>query len=95
MDRDLERAVELIENGKLKRIEGYNMDLWQVTGSHWDYLVAPPNFCTCEHFLLRCTKKQGDICYHLLAVNMAEREKIPVIEMKLDEVIHLLWKTAP
>ncbi|RMG33899.1 MAG: hypothetical protein D6732_11265 [Methanobacteriota archaeon] len=95
MSDDVERAVTLIAEGKLKRITGYGVDLWQVTGSHWDYLVVNPDFCTCEHFIIRCTKEPGSVCYHLLAVGMADREKVPEIRLELDDVVHLLWKTAP
>lgn len=87
--------MELIENGKIKRIVGYSLDYWLVTGSTWDYLVIGDNYCTCDHFIVRCLKEAGSICYHILAVTMVDPSMVEQIELSEDELVHLIFRTSP
>ncbi|MCS6783890.1 MAG: hypothetical protein RMI43_04665 [Candidatus Caldarchaeum sp.] len=55
---------------------------WVVVGKTRDYLVVPAaGFCTCEDFFFRVMSNEKPMCYHLLAVRLAEiTEMYTVIE---------------
>jgi predicted nucleic acid-binding Zn finger protein len=69
---DHERALELIAEGSISKMKGNEEDgFYHVVGSNDEYLVVLPDFCTCEQFILRCINNPGDVCYHILAVQMS------------------------
>ena len=88
---DLDKAMELIREKRILRIVDDNNileDHFKIKGINRDYLVSLPNFCTCEHFVFRCLKSPGTICYHILAAQMAG----DVNEIGFEEVSSLLYK---
>ena len=47
--------------------------LWVVVGRHRDYIILPKaNFCTCDDFFFRVLGHEKPMCYHILAVKIAE-----------------------
>ncbi|MHA2090698.1 MAG: hypothetical protein ACW98K_07545 [Candidatus Kariarchaeaceae archaeon] len=89
IDRD--KALQLVTEDKIAKInpeEENFADFYIVTGTRDDYLVILPDFCTCEHFIVRCLKSPDAICYHILAVKMAGK----VRSMELDNWLDLLLR---
>ncbi len=69
---DAEKALQLVTEERVALLVDKTLiDFYWVRGMTNEYLVIYPNFCTCEHFILRSLKSAGSICYHILAVKMA------------------------
>lgn len=60
------KALEAAMSGKVRKYR----DFFVVRGSKDDYIVED-DFCTCKDYLYRLSIK-GGICYHSLAVRIAE-----------------------
>ena len=87
---NLEKAMDLIREKRIFRIIDDNNileDHFKIEGKNREYLVSLPNFCTCEHFVFRCLKTPGAICYHIQAAQMAGN----IEEISSDEVSSLLY----
>lgn len=70
---DKEKAEILISEGKVHKITDIEKeDHYVVTGQKSIYLVVPPSFCTCDHFIFRCIKVPGKKCKHIMAVEKCE-----------------------
>ena len=53
----VEKAEVLIKEGKVHNITDITRDdHFVVTGQKSIYLVVPPSFCTCDHFIFRCIR---------------------------------------
>ena len=72
---------------RMKRVKKYlfqpsGRTLWIVVGRHKDYLIlSNANFCTCDDFFFRVLDHEKPMCYHILAVKIAEMTgKYEVIE---------------
>jgi predicted nucleic acid-binding Zn finger protein len=90
-ETELEKAMKLISGDKIAKINPKDVTLeyhYIVTGSKDDYLVILPDFCTCEHFILRCLKVPGQVCYHILATRMVGE----VRTLELDNWLELLQR---
>lgn len=86
---DHERAIALISEGSIALVKGKEEDnYYHVKGMQDEYLVVMPNFCTCEHFILRCLNTPGDVCYHILAVQMSGK----IDKISKEDWIKLLLK---
>ena len=89
---DLDKAMSLIKEKRILRIIDENdilEDHFKIQGKHRDYIVSLPNFCTCEHFVFRCLKNPGGICYHIRAAQMAG----DVDKISTEEVTSLLYQS--
>lgn len=77
-----DRALALISEGSISKIIGKEDEgFYHVVGSHDEYLVIIPNFCTCEQFILRSINTPGEYCYHILAVQLSGKiEKVSDID---------------
>ncbi|MDW8084017.1 MAG: SWIM zinc finger family protein [Candidatus Caldarchaeum sp.] len=77
-------AYETVKQGRVKKylFKPGERVRWVVVGRTRDYLVVPAaGFCTCEDFFFRVMSHEKPMCYHLLAVKIAElTEKYTVIE---------------
>ena len=79
-DGEHDKALDLIKDQRIFRVKGSD-DMFIVTGQNDEYLVMS-DFCTCDHFTIRCLKEPGKVCYHILAVNMAS---------KIDKELEIDW----
>jgi Uncharacterized metal-binding protein len=60
------KAVELVQAGRVRRYH----DFFVVEGKE-DLYVVEGDFCTCRDYLYRLSRN-GGLCYHSLAVRIAE-----------------------
>ncbi len=70
MKQDVTKAKELVKSSKIYRLASDTQNLSKqfiVKGNKADYLVSLPDFCTCTHFNMICTKEKYKICKHILA----------------------------
>ena len=71
--------------------------VWVVLGKEREYLLFPiAEFCSCNDFFFRVMDGEAQICYHLIAQNLAEAlEKFEKIEKNDESYDSLMknWKT--
>ncbi len=61
---------------KVVKISSTPLELWVVIGRESDYLVIRGTYCSCPHFAIRVVGRESPTpCYHLVAVEMAIRQK--------------------
>ena len=72
---ETEKAVSLLQKSKVEVLDS-DVLTYLVQGSTGDYLVRK-DFCTCAHFTHRCLKNPPQVCYHILAVRMANHGLLP------------------
>ncbi|MEM4384734.1 MAG: SWIM zinc finger family protein [Candidatus Caldarchaeum sp.] len=82
---------EAYETVKAKRVKKYvfkpgDRVRWVVVGKTRDYLVLPEaGYCSCEDFFFRVMSHEKPMCYHLLAVKIAQITEIyTVIEETIE-----------
>ena len=70
-----EEACYTVKNNRVKKyiFQPSMRTIWIVVGRHRDYLILPKaNFCTCDDFFFRVLNHEKPMCYHILAVKIAE-----------------------
>lgn len=93
-----ELFAEAYEAVKERRVKKYvfmpgERVRWVVVGKTRDYLVVPTaGFCTCEDFFYRVMNQEKPMCYHLLAVKIAELTEIYTIVEESHEWYEQLMK---
>lgn len=70
-----QQAVDLVTGGKVGR---FNFSpsgrvVWIVSGRKGEYQVLPESmFCTCDDYYFRVMGRKKQLCYHLIAQQLAE-----------------------
>ena len=73
------KIAEILKIGNIAKIKGKEQsDFYYVEGTSDEYLVILPNFCTCEQFVIKIINSPGQVCKHILAVQVAQNLKNPV-----------------
>ncbi|HIQ29720.1 MAG TPA: hypothetical protein EYH45_04065 [Candidatus Caldiarchaeum subterraneum] len=70
-----EEAYHTVRSGRVKKyiFTPSRRILWIVVGRQRDYLILQKaNFCTCDDFFFRVLDHAKPMCYHILAVKIAE-----------------------
>ncbi len=65
----------LVEGGKVNRLSfsPSGRIVWTVSGKKGTYQVVPESlFCTCDDYYFRVMGKKKQLCYHLIAQQLAE-----------------------
>ncbi|MCS7116998.1 MAG: SWIM zinc finger family protein [Nitrososphaerota archaeon] len=81
--KKFDRALKLVENNcvKFHKFHPSGREVWTVIGSEGDQIVDPSiPYCSCRDFYFKALSSKSELCYHLLALQMAK-----VME-KYDEV---------
>ncbi len=74
-EKRLSQAMALVDNGKVTRHRFIpsRRTIWVVKGRKGDYQVMPDSmFCTCDDYYFRVMDKKKQLCYHLVAQQIAE-----------------------
>jgi predicted nucleic acid-binding Zn finger protein len=74
-DKRLPPALALVGAGSVTsyRFEPSGRTIWIVRGRKGDYQVMPESmFCTCDDYYFRVMDNKKQLCYHLLAQQIAE-----------------------
>ena len=69
------RALRVVEEKKVEKYHFTPSDsiTWIVKGRARQYLVIPKTYCTCRSFYQEVViSRESDMCYHLLAQQIAE-----------------------
>ena len=69
------RALRVVEEKKVEKYHFKPSDsiTWIVKGRARQYLVIPKTYCTCRSFYQEVViSRESDMCYHLLAQQIAE-----------------------
>ncbi len=69
------QALALVEAGKITkhRFKPSGRTIWLVNGRKGEYQVMPDSmFCTCDDYYFRVMDKKKQLCYHLIAQQIAE-----------------------
>src|SRR5437867_9113915 len=68
-------AMKLVEHGKVRqvRFDPSGRTVWVVDGRKGEYQVVPESmFCTCDDYYFRVMGRKKQLCYHLIAQQIAE-----------------------
>ncbi len=71
----LSQALALVDAGKVTRyrFEPSGRTIWVVKGRKGEYQVMPESmFCTCDDYYFRVMDNKKQLCYHLVAQQIAE-----------------------
>lgn len=74
-DKRLPPALALVEAGSITsyRFKPSSRTIWIVKGRKGDYQVMPESlFCTCDDYYFRVMDNKKQLCYHLVAQQIAE-----------------------
>ena len=78
------RALRVVEEKKVEKYQFTPSDTvtWIVNGKSRQYMVLPKIYCTCRSFYQEVViSRESDMCYHLLAQQIAEiRNQHEIIE---------------
>ena len=69
------QALVLVEDGKVSQLKfsPSGRIFWTVTGRKGEYQVLPESmFCTCDDYYFRVMGHKKQLCYHLIAQQLAE-----------------------
>lgn len=95
-----EHALVLVEDGKVSRLK-FNPSgrtVWIVTGRKGEYQVLPETmFCTCDDYYFRVMGRKKQLCYHLIAQQLAEalgKHRHDSLRDVDYEVVTARWKTS-
>lgn len=67
-------AMRLVQQGKIRQVNfrPSGRTVWVVTGRKKEYQVMPESmFCTCDDYYFRVMGHKKQLCYHLIAQNLA------------------------
>lgn len=95
-----DQAQLLVEGGKVSRFR-FNPSgrtIWTVAGRKGEYQVLPESmFCTCDDYYFRVMGRKKQLCYHLIAQQLAEatgRHRSDSLRDADYEVVTARWKPA-
>ena len=74
-EKRLPQALLIVEGGKVAsyRFKPSGRTVWIVKGRKGEYQVMPDSmFCTCDDYYFRVMDKKKQLCYHLVAQQIAE-----------------------
>ena len=74
-EKRLPQALGLVEAGKVTnyKFKPSGRTLWMVKGRKGEYQVMPDSmFCTCDDYYFRVMDNKKQLCYHLVAQQIAE-----------------------
>ncbi len=74
-EKRFSQAMALVETGKVTRhrFMPSGRTIWVVKGRKGEYQVMPDSmFCTCDDYYFRVMDKKKQLCYHLVAQQIAE-----------------------
>ncbi len=74
-EKRFSQAMALVENGKVTRhrFVPSGRTIWIVKGRKGEYQVMPDSmFCTCDDYYFRVMDRKKQLCYHLVAQQIAE-----------------------
>ena len=74
-EKRLPQALAIVEAGKVAnyRFKPSGRTVWIVKGRKGEYQVMPESmFCTCDDYYFRVMDKKKQLCYHLVAQQIAE-----------------------
>ena len=93
------RAAELIENRNVKRymFSPSGRIIWGVTGKQGEYQVMPESmFCSCDDYYYRVMSGKKQVCYHIIAQQLAEAlGRYETIDMTDNEYGQVTSKWTP
>lgn len=87
---NIKKATEIIQAKNIRKVRTDLDGLYEVKGKTGVYLLIKDLFCSCQQFIVRTIHKQQNICYHLLAVQMAD--KVEEVEISAQELFNMLSK---
>lgn len=94
-----DNAINLVDKKRIKKyiFKPSRRILWVVEGRKKEYQIFPEtNFCSCDDYYFRVMKFEKDLCYHLVAQNIAEAlDKFITIEMSDSEYASITKKFRP
>jgi len=73
-EKRFSEAMRLVDQGKIRQVSfrPSGRTVWVVTGRKAEYQVVPKSmFCTCDDFYFRVMGHKKQLCYHLIAQNLA------------------------
>ena len=73
-EKRFSEAMRLVEQGKIRQVNfrPSGRTVWVVTGRKKEYQVMPESmFCTCDDYYFRVMGHKKQLCYHLIAQNLA------------------------
>ena len=74
-EKRFQPALELVVTGKVAnyRFKPSGRTIWVVKGRRGEYQVMPESmFCTCDDYYFRVMDNKKQLCYHLVAQQIAE-----------------------
>ncbi len=74
-EKRLSQALAIVEAGKVAsyRFKPSGRTVWIVKGRKGEYQVMPESmFCTCDDYYFRVMDRKKQLCYHLVAQQIAE-----------------------
>lgn len=90
-----ERAWKLVKEGRVKRyiFHPSRRVVWIAVGQSGEYLILPAaGYCACSDFFFRVVDGEEGVCYHLLAMKLADALKAYEEIDEEDEVYQLLME---
>ena len=69
------QATDLVEANHVKRyvFNPSHRTIWEVTGKRGEYQVVPESmFCNCDDYYYRVMSGKKQVCYHIIAQQLAE-----------------------
>ena len=82
----IDKAKELVRRRRIYRLVCGDTHIYVVLGFSGDYVVIPDLFCSCKDYELNVVLRGNrPTCYHLLAVDIAQREGV-VRDVKLGSI---------
>lgn len=74
-EKRLPSAIALVEEKKIVnlRFRPSGRNVWMVKGRRGEYQVIPESlFCTCDDYYFRVMDNKKQLCYHVIAQQLAE-----------------------
>ncbi len=74
-DKRFVEAMKLVDQGRVKQVRFAPSErtVWVVRGRRKEYQVVPQSmFCTCDDYYFRVMGHKKQLCYHLIAQQLAE-----------------------
>jgi predicted nucleic acid-binding Zn finger protein len=69
------QAMELVDDEKVSKyvFSPSGRTIWVVAGKHGEYQVLPESmFCSCDDYFYRVMSGKKQVCYHIIAQQIAE-----------------------
>jgi predicted nucleic acid-binding Zn finger protein len=93
------QAMELVDEQKVTRyvFTPSGRTIWVVAGKHGEYQVLPESmFCSCDDYFFRVMGGKKQVCYHIIAQQMAEAlGKFGVIDLADSSYAQITSKWTP